>query len=232
MVPRPIFVHGAGGSTATWQQQEPRFEGCYVVALPGHPSGSSFSSVGAYAEWTAHTIRDIPGPRVIVGHSMGGAIALQLALDHPELVNGVVIIASAGRLFVPDAAFELAQTDLAAESERLVRKGWQAAGDEMVAREVAAMVEVGSTTLVDDYTACRAFDVTERLGEIGVPALIIAGQDDALVPLKFAEELAQGLRQSISVVVPGAGHWVMREHPATVDLLVAGFLARLELSGE
>src|ERR1700675_1521865 len=103
MAPRPIFVHGAGGSATAWQHQEPRFEGCYVLALPGNPAGSAFSTVGAYEKWTAHPIRETPGPRVVVGHSMGGAVALQLALDHPELVDGLVIIASGAQLFVPDA---------------------------------------------------------------------------------------------------------------------------------
>ncbi len=232
MAPRPIFVHGAGGSATTWQHQEPRFEGCYVLALPGHAMGTAFSTVGAYAEWTAHAIREIPGSRVVVGHSMGGAIALQLALDHPELVDGLVIIASGPRLFVPDAAFDLARTDLPAECERLLRKGWVDPDDATIADEVAQMVEGGQETLLSDYAACRSFDVTDRLDEVRVPVLIVAGSADQLTPMEFSEELARGLPQSIQVAVPNAGHWVMKERPATVDLLIAGFLARLELSGD
>ena len=232
MASRPIFVPGAGGSAASWQHQEPRFEGCYVLALPGHPTGVALPSVGAYAEWTAHAVHEITGPRVLVGHSMGGAIALQLALDHLHLVDGLVIIASGPRLFVPDSAFELARSDLAAESERLLRKGWADADDATVADEVAQMVENGQETLLNDYAACRTFDVTDRLSEVRVPALIIAGADDRLTPLSLSEELSRGVRQSIPVVVPGAGPWVMKERPATVDLLVAGFLARLGLGGD
>ncbi len=230
MAPRPIFVHGAGGSAGTWQHQEPRFEGCYVLALPGHPTGAAFSSVGAYAEWTAHAIAEIPGPRVVVGHSMGGAVGLQLALDHPELVDGLVIIASGPQLFVPDAAFELAKNDLPAECERLLRKGWVDPDDATIAAEVAQMVAAGPQTLVCDYTACRAFDVTDRVAEVQVPVLIVAGERDQLTPLSLSAKLTQGLRQCIQVIVPGSGHWVMKEYPATVDLLIAGFLARLELS--
>lgn len=232
MAPRPIFVHGAGGSATAWQHQEPRFEGCYVLALPGHPTGSAFSSIGAYAEWIAHAIGEVPGPRVVVGHSMGGAIALQLALDHPELVDGLVIIASGPRLFVPDAAFDRARNDLPAECERLLRKGWADPDDTMVEHEVAQMLEVGEETLLCDYTACRSFDVTDRLPEIRIPVLVVAGALDRLTPLSLSEELTRGLLQSIQVVVPESGHWVMKERAATVDLLIAGFLARLELSGD
>jgi pimeloyl-ACP methyl ester carboxylesterase len=94
------------------------------------------------------------------------------------------------------------------------------------------MVEVGQETLLCDYTACRSFDVTHRLNEVRIPVLIVAGDADRLAPLALSEELSGGLRQAILVVVPGAGHWVMKERPATVDLLIAGFLARLELGGD
>jgi pimeloyl-ACP methyl ester carboxylesterase len=230
VAPRPIFIHGAGGGTATWHEQEPRFEGSVVLALPGHPAGTAYQSVAAHAEWTARAIREIPGPNVLVGHSMGGAIALQLAVDHPGLVSGVIVIASGPQLFVPDVAFELARSDFAAECERLLRKGWWEPDDETIAAEAALIAEVGQETLVADYTACRGFDITDRLGEVGIPVLIVAGERDGLTPPSLAERLAEGLQQAILVVVPDVGHWVMKEHAAAVDLLIAGFLARLELT--
>lgn len=230
MAPRPIFIHGAGGGPGTWQHQEPRFEGCLVVALPGHPAGTALSSVAAYAEWTAHTIADIPGRRVLVGHSLGGAVALQVTLDHPGLADGIILVASGARLSVPDAAFNLARSDFPAACERLLRKGWPYADDETIAAEVAVMVDNGQETLLRDYTACRDFDVHERLADVAVPVLVIAGADDALTPPTLAEELAGAVPRGLAVLVPDAGHWPMKEQPATVDLLIAGFLARLEIS--
>jgi pimeloyl-ACP methyl ester carboxylesterase len=230
MAPRPIFIHGAGGGIATWSEQEPRFEGCAVLALPGHPAGTALRSVTAHAEWTARAIGEIPGPRVLVGHSMGGAVAMQVALDHPDLVAGVIVIASGPRLFVPDAALELALSDFAAECERLLRKGWWEPDDATIAAEAALIGEVGPETLIADYTACRGFDIANRLGEVRVPVLVVAGARDGLTPPSLGERLAQGLRQALLVVVPDAGHWVMKDHAAAVDLLIAGFLARLELT--
>jgi pimeloyl-ACP methyl ester carboxylesterase len=188
------------------------------------------ASVAGYAEWAAHAIAEVPGPRVAVGHSMGGAVALQLALDHPGLVDGVVMVASGARLPVPDAALDLAREDAPTACERLLRKGWPSLDDESFAHEVAAMGRNEPRALVRDYEACRGFDVRERLGEVVAPVLVICGESDALTPLALGEEVASGVRNGMMVVVPDTGHWVMKESPATVDLLVAGFLARLELT--
>ena len=230
MAPRPLFIHGAGGGAATWHHQEPRFEGCVVLALPGHPAGTALQSVAAYAEWTAHAIDEIPGPRVLVGHSMGGAVALQIAVDHPDLVDGLVILASGPQLFVPDAAVALAQSDFPAECERVLRKGWWNPDDETIAAEAALIAEVGPQTLLADYTACRGFDISDRLAEVRVPALVVAGDRDGLTPPSLVERLAQGIPQALLVMIPESGHWVMKERPAATDLLIAGFLARLELT--
>ena len=201
-----------------------------MLALPGHPAGTALHGVAAYAEWTAEAIGEIPGPRVLVGHSMGGAIALQTAVDHPDLVAGLVILASGPQLFVPDAAFDLARSDFRAECERVLRKGWWDPDDETIAAEAALIAEVGPETLLADYTACRGFDISDRLAEVKVPALIVAGERDGLTPPSLAEKLVRGIPQALLVMIPDSGHWAMKEHPATVDLLVAGFLARLELT--
>ncbi len=232
MTPRPIFIHGAGGGAGSWEHQQPRFEGCYVVSLPGHPAGTALATVAEYATWTARAIEDIPGPRVVVGHSLGGAIALQLVLERPDLVAGIAMIASGARLFVPDEAFANARADLPGECERLLRKGWPGIDEATLAAEVALMVDNGGETLLRDYAACRDFDVRARLDEVAVPVLVVTGDADALTPPWLAEELAAGLRHAVPAVVPGAGHWPMKEAPDTVDLLIAGFLARIELSGE
>jgi pimeloyl-ACP methyl ester carboxylesterase len=93
------------------------------------------------------------------------------------------------------------------------------------------MVENGQETLLFDYAACLDFDVRGRLADVRVPVLVVTGDGDALTPLSLAQELAAGLPEAVAVVLPDAGHWPMKERPATVDLLIAGFLARLELTG-
>ena len=71
-------------------------------------------------------------------------------------------------------------------------------------------------------------DVTARLGEIRVPALVIHGDADAAIALHLAEALAQGLPEASLTVIPGAGHAANLTHPAPVNAAIERFLARLE----
>ncbi len=232
MAPRPIFIHGSGGGIETWERQEPRFEGCLTVSLPGHPAGAPLRSVGGYAEWIGSAIRDLPGPNVLVGHSLGGAIALQVALNEPELVAGLVIISSGPRIRVPDTLAAAARRDVDAEARRLLRKGWHGIDEQTLDQEAERVARVGGETLALDYEACDAWDATDRLLEIAVPTLVMVGDRDELTPPRLSEELVTGIPGAILTRIPDAAHWLMKEQPQTFDRLLAGFLARLELAGD
>ncbi len=232
MTARPVFLHGAGGGTFTWASQEQRFEGCYVLALPGHPAGTPLRTVGGNAEWVAHALREVPGPRIIIGHSMGGAIAMHLALIAPELVDGLVLISTAARFSVPEAAVGAARSDVAHAADRLLNRGWPGIDTATHAEEVALIVDNGAETLARDYEAVIAFDLTDRLGELSVPTLVIVGTDDRITPPGDAAVLHLGIPDSALVQIPDSGHFPMREHPDTVSLLIAGFMAQVEVASD
>jgi len=81
-----------------------------------------------------------------------------------------------------------------------------------------------------DYLSARDHDVRNLLGDITAPALVIAGESDPLVPVWLSEELADGLPNADMAVVPEAAHVPQLERADVVDLLVAAWLARLELT--
>ena len=229
-VPRPIFLHGAGGTRTTWTGQERRFEGSLSLPLPGHPDGEGMDSAGAYAEWVIGELERIPGPRALVGHSLGGAVAMEVALRRPDLVEGIVLVATGACLPVPDHAIERARTDFRAECERVVRASLVQPDEALVGQSIELMQSVGQETLLGDYAACRGHDLRDRLGEIGAPALVLCGAEDPLTPLWMGEELARGLPSALMVVVPEASHLPMVEQAGTVNLVLAAYLARLELT--
>ncbi len=209
--------------------QEQRFEGCYVLALPGHPAGTPLRTVGGNAEWLAHSLRDLPGPSVFIGHSLGGAIAMHLTLIAPQLVSGLVLVASAARFTVTNDRVAAARTDVAGTAETLIDEAWPDLDDESVrADEVEQIVQNGAETLARDHEALAEVDLTDRLHEIDVPTLVMVGADDTVTPPSDADILAAGIPRSTLVRIPDAGHLPMKETADTVSLLVAGFLAHVE----
>ena len=116
--PSLLFVHGAGGDADIWENQVAYFNGrhpAYRIELPGHglSSGDGEEEIPAYAKWVQRLIEEgLPRhPWVLVGHSMGGAVALQLALDHPSSLNAVVLVGTGAKLGVLPVILKLLEND-------------------------------------------------------------------------------------------------------------------------
>jgi pimeloyl-ACP methyl ester carboxylesterase len=165
-----------------------------------------------------------------VGHSLGGAAALEVARARPDLVDGLVIVSSGARLPVPAHAMDRLRDDFPAERERLMA-GFTTQPDGAAARAAREAIDAcGPEVLRADYEACRTVDLRGRLGGVRVPALVVAGADDPLTPPWLSEELARELPHAHMVVIPGSRHLPMADAPATLAALVAAYLARLELT--
>lgn len=230
LAPRPVFIHGAGGSADVWGKQAPRFEGAVVLNLPGRPSGTAFERIEDSAEWVADEIAGVDGPKVLVGHSMGGQLAMEIALSRPDAVDGLILIATGAHIPVPEAAMVETANDFDARCERFIRACYANPDEGNVAVGAAQMRAVGRETVLRDYRAVDRWDGRPRLGAIRQPVLVIAAALDRITPPSMSEELSRRLPNVLSILVPDAGHLVIVEQYAVVNLLIAGFLTRLELT--
>lgn len=228
--PRPTFIHGAGRTPASWGPQLARFEGALAVALPGHPEGTSLSGVHAMADWVIAELEEVPGNIVLVGHSLGGAIALEVALARPDRVAGLVLVATGARLPVPADVIARIDDDFEGECARFIEQSWLRHDDDLIRRGTASVVSMGPDSLRSDYLAARDHDLRGHLGAVDIPALVISGESDPLVPTWLSEELADELPLAERAVIADTAHVPQLERPDTVNLLIAAFLARLELT--
>jgi pimeloyl-ACP methyl ester carboxylesterase len=230
VAPTPIFIHGSGGDHRVWVRQTECFAGGALVDLPGHPHGTAVPDAAELAGALAGALDHAERPGVLVGHSLGGALALEVARMRPDLVEGLVIISSGARLPVPEWAMESLEADFDAECRRLL-DGFFSAPVDAGPAVAEALAECGPETLAADYRACRSVDLRGELGHLETPTLVIVGADDPLTPPWLSEELARELPDADMVVIEGVRHMAMLEAPATVDLLIGAFLARAELVG-
>ncbi|MFN8485808.1 MAG: alpha/beta fold hydrolase [Anaerolineae bacterium] len=115
--PALLFIHGAGAQNGLWMDTARRLEnmGVFAPDLPGHgqSEGMPSDSIPGYAQWLIAFADAIGLDRFIpVGHSMGGGVALQLALDYPQRAEGLILVASGARLRVhPDRLAALRDSD-------------------------------------------------------------------------------------------------------------------------
>jgi len=228
--PTPILVHGALGGSRCWAPFEGRFPGAAAVGLPGHPDGDATADMEEAVTRLARAVEPVPGPRALVGHGVGAALCVEAVLQRPDLVDGIVAIGLAAELPVTDDQLMAAFTDPAAEAHRLLLASVSDAGTPEALAVADNMDRGGARALAADYQLCRQVTLHGRMREVACPVLLIAGADDAWAPPAAVEALARELPQALMALVPGARHLAMLDRPATVSLLVAAFLARLELS--
>jgi pimeloyl-ACP methyl ester carboxylesterase len=236
--PPLVFVHGAGGSRLHWPPSLRRLAGSRTLAvdLPGHgrPSIGEAGGIDDYARGLSGWQAAVPVHRpVLVGHSMGSAIALTAALAEPAALAGLVLIGAGARLRVNPRLLEgVARPEtFAASVDQIVRWSFAAAAEaRLVELARARLLETGSAVLAADLRACDAFDVAARLGEIGLPTLIIVGGDDRMTPPPLSEELRAGIAGARAEVIAGGGHMVMLERPEAIGRLLQSFLTDLSRS--
>ena len=228
-----VLVHGAGESHLVWPASLRCMDSVTVHALdlPGHgrSGGHGRAFIGDYAQVVLGFLDALSADRaVIAGHSMGGAIAQQCALSYPARVAGLVLVATGARLRVAPAILNNILSDYAATLALVTRYAWgPGAPDELVRLGCAQLAEVSPEITANDYAACNAFDVIERLGQIAAPTLVIGGTADQMTPPKYAKFLAEKIPGARLAMIEGAGHMVMLEQPEQVARHVEQFLAAI-----
>lgn len=235
--PPLALIHGAGGDHLYWPPEIRRLAGrrVYAIDLPGHGKsrGRGEQSIQDYAgkvrEWLGAT-----GHRraVLGGHSMGGAIALSLALDYPDCAAGLALIGSGACLRVNPALLEmLADPEKYSQAvEAIIRWSFSPqAPTRLVQLAASRMAQTAPGVLYQDLVACNNFDVSERLAEIHLPTLVICGSADKMTPLRLSSQLTAGIPEAQLETIPEAGHMVMLEQPQAVAAAMAKFLSTSEL---
>lgn len=212
------FMTGAGKAVA--------------LDLPGHPSGDiTCRTISDYSEAVhRHIAECIPTRPVICGHSMGSAVALTLALDHPDDIGGLILIGAGAKLGVDSAIVKGLRTQPLRTIEQTITPMSYFKIELGLGREArAALSFTNLPVFLNDYLACDHFDVRARLSEINAKTLIICGESDRMTPPKWSVYLNESIRFSEIASVKDAGHMAPLEKPEVCACLIQGFLTAFNL---
>lgn len=231
--PPLLLVHGFGGAAWNFSELVPLLPGRRLIVpdLPGHGGSSPLpaTSLAGFAD-VLGTLLD--GPTDVVGHSMGGVVALRLAERHPALVRRLVLAAAAGissstRLteiaivltgIVQPARLAGRRVDQVARSPRLRRLlfgGLEVANPDLLTERAVHGFLRGPTMHTDALDAGLALvadDPRQDLDRVRCPVLVLCGARDRQVPLADAFEYARRLRAPLRVIAD-CGHLLIGERP-------------------
>jgi 3-oxoadipate enol-lactonase len=238
-----LLLHqGLGQGSWAWRYQVPAFaERFRTIVFDTRGTGRSPVPSEPYGiEDLAADAAEILDGRAahVIGFSMGGYVALTLALARPELVRSLVLAGTGagGPARVPRPvhvreAFEAA-LGLSPEEQRRATlpytfsPGWTEANPERFEEILAAALEqpTSNETIEAHVAACyRFYDQALEVERIDVPALVVHGAEDVIVPTGNGRVLARRLPNTRYVELEGRGHNLMLEDPQTFNALVLDF---------
>lgn len=227
--PSLLFLHGAGGTHRHWGKQTQGIGDANRAALDlpghGHSKGKGRQTIEEYADLVAEFVvaLDLESPTV-VGHSMGGAIALDLALRYGDRLGDLVLVGTGARLRVMPSLLQGLRGEYESTVDLLCGYAYgPLASEEMVRSGREEMMAIGPEVLLGDLLACDRFDVMGCLSEVRLPTLVICGEEDQLTPLKYSQFLADHIPGARLVTIPEAGHMVMLEKPQETTDAIAAF---------
>jgi pimeloyl-ACP methyl ester carboxylesterase len=229
--PPVILIHGAGGTHLNWPPQIRRLDGQPILAvdLPGHGKSAGVGRQ-VIAEYAADIIGFMDALKmrsaVIVGHSMGSAIALTLAIEYPKRVLGLGLLGGGARLGVaPDLLQSAVNPSAFASAVQWVTKYSYGPQADPRLKELGAkrMAEIRPPVLYGDFLACEGFGVLEDLPRIKTPTLILVGEQDRMTPPRLSQTLHRQIPRSQLLSIPEAGHMLMLEQPEAVASALSNF---------
>lgn len=261
--PGLLLIHGSGPGVSGWANFGPNvpvFSGDRTVVIPDLPGfGDSYVpdlNAAPYARTAVEAllrVLDAEGlDRVdVVGNSLGGMVATNLALDHPDRVRRMVLMGPGGiapPLLAPQPTEGIRLLLEVCENptrEGLIRWMHAMVGDpafltdELVEQRWAAVSAPGGIDFVRDFYRASmagmrsgktppAGPLWARLGGIGHPVLLTYGRDDRVTPLESALHPLRNIRNAELHVFPNCGHWAMQERQEEFERIVREFLDRAD----
>ena len=231
-----VFIHGSMSSHASWDFQKPLSKKYRLILLdlPGHGKSDPLNediSVDLFADCVSEFIKGLGVAKMIaVGHSLGGAVCTQLALNYPELFRALVLMGTGAKLGVLPAILKALKTNFKNSVELAISA---MAFAEKTNPEIVEMVKneclkCRPEVAYLDFAACNNFDVRGKISEISFPTLIIVGAEDKLTPVKWSRYLNESISNSSLKIIENAGHMVMIEQPNQVNQAIQHFLNNLQ----
>jgi pimeloyl-ACP methyl ester carboxylesterase len=234
-----LLIHAAGSNAHSWHYQYDYLGKAHspiAPDLPGHGRSSGVEglrTVQDYSDFLVAFLDDLKiNSAVIAGRSMGGAIAMDLAIRYPDRVEALLLLATAAKFNLPAERIETWRNvtmgragqpfnndgyspKTIAEHPEIIREGW------------GEQIRTDPRVRWGDMIAASQVDLCETIGRIQQPTLILAGRDDTVTPPADAELLKSKIKDARLELIADASHNLTTEQPDAVNAALGNFLDSL-----
>lgn len=234
-----IMLHAAGSNGHSWHYQLDYLGNQHspvALDLPGHGRSAGVEGLRSIQDYSDFVIAFADALKidsaVFVGRSMGGAIAMDLAMRYPGRARAIVLIATAAKFDLPAERIEGMRAVTMGRSPQsfttdgyspktikerfeIVREGW------------GEQIRTDPRVRYTDMVACSQVNLSHGIERIERPTLILAGSDDLVTPPANAEFIHSRIRGSRLTVIPESAHNLTTERPAEANAALEQFLAEL-----
>jgi pimeloyl-ACP methyl ester carboxylesterase len=237
-----VLLHGLGANSSSWQLQMPDLldRGFRPIApdLPGF--GKSRQSGGRWSiRYAAQAVASLlnhlqAAPLHVVGISMGGTVALQLALDYPRLVKKLVLVSTFARLwpeslggwlYFAQRALLVWGRGLESQAQYVASRIFPGEGQQELRQAlIEQIMQANPSVYKQAMRSLGLFNVQGRLGEIQAPTLVITGEADTTVPVHNQRPLVDKIPGARQIIFPDAGHALCVEQPERFNQVLLDFL--------
>lgn len=223
-----IFLHGSGCTSNVWDQQLSYFNDSIALDFPGRSEGEVLSNVNDLADWLLNYINSNELKNVVlVGHSLGSAVAMKAALLDTTNIKGLVLIGAGARLKVMPQLLKslsaLVETSKEIPDEFLLAN--KNIPEPFKTKINFSIKKTGAEVMLNDFNACDQFDVMNQLANIKIPVQIIVGEEDSMTPAKYASFLHERLPLSELDVIKSGTHMVFAEQAGLINNKIQEFIA-------
>ncbi len=226
-----IFIHGAGESSYIWKEQMASLDLDYSLValdLPSHAKSAEFKkiSLDLYVDTISGLVEHLHLKKLIlVGHSLGGAIAQSYYFKFKQEVVALILCATGARLRVSQVIFDSIKNDYS-EYLKTVPIGafYRKTPKEIIDDFIEEISKIEPEIAYNDFSLCNEFDTMNKIRQIRAPTLILCGNADKLTPQKYSLYLESKIKDSKLVMIKNAGHMLMLEKPEEVNYAIQEFI--------
>ena len=230
-----VFVHGACENSSFWNHQKILSDRYRIVTLdlPGHGKSKPVEGeiqIKRYSDLVAEFVaKTCPDKAILVGHSMGGAIALLNSIEHRHNLKAAVLVTTGAKLGVLPSIREGLRTRFQETVRSVVgpRQFSSKTNLETIRFVTDQILSCNNEIAAADYEACNNFDVRQKLQTINLPIQIIAGEEDKLAPVTWSTYMKENIPKAKLVVLRDASHLPMLERPSDFNRHLNEFVMSL-----